>query len=704
MNTENNYMETDLGNISPNPRGEFSEGTEYEYLDYVFYQGGSYLCLAELGTTIVGFAPEPGKTTKYWQAVALPGGLTPEYVAMHDRVVNLSEQVEADTEEVRESKESIAGMETNVETLQAQAAEYAQSAETSKDQASGYAQAAETSRQAAAESEANINAQVAGFDEHVAEKTESAETDIEAARISANKAVLAQQEESVQEIKDRTEAYIDEQKRAAEQAIEQKTADYDKSVDADIKSVNDAGDTQVRAVNAAGENKTKAVNDAGDAKVKEVNSAGAAQKKAVEDAGMEALQNIGTGIDSTLTQSGKAADAGATGAAIDELKGDISNLLDYVSDVHKAITWEEIAKGVQTRMADDMFAIGDEFTNTWTDTAASKSYDNPLRVNHFEDVELEDGTVIPGMWLQTHYAHAFGVQFSHQQAFYVADEGLPAGTYCVLFGYNWGGNGYVNSGDYWNFTLTQDVPAGGKLTGFYGAPDIAPENWKVYAYDADSKTILETVSVVIGQSGTLLGTMTAYGDDILNGIQQAAYGNNRWATSAIRQYLNSDKPKGEWWTPQSKFDIAPDQLATKDGYLCGMDPELLAVIQPVKVVTYCNTVTAEGKAQIMDVTCDKVNLISLEQMYVNPQITGEGEAHEYYKKLNGTETAYAQYGTYEEFKHYAVENHTSAQYVRLRSASRGHACNAWYVSSSGTVTNYSSASAAPRCAPIVLIG
>lgn len=48
-NTEHNYQETDLGNVSPNPRGEYDPSTEYEYLDLVSYQGGSYLCLAELG-------------------------------------------------------------------------------------------------------------------------------------------------------------------------------------------------------------------------------------------------------------------------------------------------------------------------------------------------------------------------------------------------------------------------------------------------------------------------------------------------------------------------------------------------------------------------------------------------------------------------------------------------------------------------------
>lgn len=299
MNTENYYTETDLGNVAPNPRGEFSEAEEYEYLDYVYYQGGSYLCLAELGTTIVGFAPEAGKTTQYWQAVALPGGLTPEYVAMHDRVVNLSEQVSADTEEVRESKENIEGMETNVENLQSQAAQSAQEAEESKTQAAGYASAAEASRNAAAESETNVNAQVTGFDERVAEKTASAETDIENARIAANKAVVAQQEESVQEVKNKTSQYITEKQSEAEQAIANKQSKA-------VEAVNTAGATQTDAVNTAG----------------------AVQKKAVEDAGQEALNNIGTGVDSTLSTEGKAADAAATGKAVNELKGDLSNITD----------------------------------------------------------------------------------------------------------------------------------------------------------------------------------------------------------------------------------------------------------------------------------------------------------------------------------------------------------------------------------------
>lgn len=76
------------------------------------------------------------------------------------------------------------------------------------------------------------------------------------------------------------------------------------------------------------------VNAAGTTQINAINTAGSEQKKAVEDAGREALNNIGSGVDSSLTQEGKAADAGATGAAIDELKTD---LVDHVKESQKSI-------------------------------------------------------------------------------------------------------------------------------------------------------------------------------------------------------------------------------------------------------------------------------------------------------------------------------------------------------------------------------
>lgn len=365
-------------------------------------------------------------------------------------------------------------------------------------------------------------------------------------------------------------------------------------------------------------------------------------------------------------------------------------------------SWDAVAQAVAGGYGPSLFSIGSTFTEPWKDTANNNtSYDNPWRVNHFSDVELQDGTTVPGMWLQNVYAHPFEVQFSHHRAFYVCPDGLAAGTYNVGFSDNWGTN--VIKGKIYQFTLTKAVEKGGRLAGFYRAPDTKPAEWKVYAYGADGKTLNETVAVAEGTEGTALGMMQATTrSGSLNCLQEVGYGRNCWRTSALRQYLNSSRPKDEWWAPQDQWDIAPDELAAKDGYLCGMDQEMLNNILPIKTITYSNTVNGVG-ADDFDVTYDKVNIISLEQMYINPQHAGEGEAHEYWKKVNGTATKWQQWQMYPILKHYAVENHSSAQYVRLRSAFRGNAYTAWGVSG-GYVSASSAASWSGRFSPLVVIG
>ena len=1070
--TENNYQETDLGNVSLNPRGEYDPGASYEYLDTVSYQGGSYTCLAELGTTITGIAPDPGRNTDAWQMLTLPGDLKPEYIAMHDDTVNHARQAESSRLAAELAQQAAEDAQADIQQLHTDTRQAATEAGQSRDSAAGYAQSADASRKAAAESEQNINAQVTDFDTKVSESVTQAQEEIATTRQQAIRAVASQQVTSIQAVKDQTASYITEKETSAKTEIgnctSEKIAEINKkaseanttlantiadgtSLKTQLETTISTADTSKKNLDAsntaAGKTKTaldtsnttatktKADLDASNTTASEAKTGldatnktaadlvaslgdkiteGTQVKTDIQTTGETAMSNlqaeakkqqeyIKTSIDDTLSISGKAADAAVAGKKIDSLKEDLSNkitkfyasnqgeihitdsdngkiqdmmlygkseqnqykginllptdisyreiievsipkgthlfwatdgtpalggnfkfynedktqelwfgidtgktamtitinidakymeflvskdqsvkmclgigddpvyepytggqpspspdypqeiksvvnptvkvssedetesqtvtlpytlnaipvssggnvtingqqyiadyadvergklvkmvdsskldntqsivnktewllaepqeidltqeeaqtlkalatyypttnisinseqldgytvfnypismendwnhvkqqisdmredfvnLKEYVKGANLPETWEQVVLAIKSKLYKEMYAVGDKFSNIWKDTNNSnKEYDNPLRINHFEDgLELEDGTTVNGMWLQTVYAHLKGVQFSHQQAFYVSGDGMVAGTYCVGFDYTWGDKGYVTKGDYWNFTLTKDIPAGGRLAGFYGAPDQPQTNWRVYVYSADGKTVLETVSAINkGQEGTLLGVMTAYGDENLNGIQQMAYGDNRYATSAIRQYLNSDKPKGEWWTAQTKWDIAPDQLSQIDGYLCGMDPELLAVLKPVKVVTYCNTVTATGQKQVKDITYDKVTLISLEQMYIEPQAAGEGEAHEYYKELNGTAKKFQWWQTYEILKTFAVENPTSPQGVRLRSAYRNYAYYTWLVYSSGSVGS-SYASSAYRPAPLMFIG
>lgn len=974
-NTVNNYTETDLGNISLNPRGEYDDSAAYEYLDTVSYRGGSYFCLAELETTITGIAPDAGRNSEYWQMIAAPGDMTPEYTAAHNDVIKKAVQVETSRAAVELAQQEIEAVQTDVQQLHSDTVQAAQEAENSKNSAANSAQSAEQSRKTVSESEQNINGQIAGFDSRVSEAVEQSKEEINTTKQQAINTITKQQTTSVNTVKTEGEKIItrvgndaktvaddratveeatqtvlnnaqevarnaqtvasntenaaasaESAKTSADNAaqsaksvedaskqIEQNKKDvdslkedlsnkitkfyasnqgeihitdsdngkiqdmmlYGKSEQNQYKGINllpadisyletievlipkgthifwatdgtpalggnfrfrnedstqetwfgvDAGKTAMTStinidakyidfliskdqsvkiclgigddpvyepytggqpspspdypqeiksvvnptVKISSENETESqtvtlpytlnaipvssdgnvtingqqyIADYADVKrgklVKMVDSSkldntqsiiGKTEWLLVEpqeidltQEEMQTLKTLATYYPTTNIFINSEQLDGYTvfnypismendwnhvKQQIGDMREDFVNLKEYVKGANLPETWEQVVLAIKSKLYKEMYAVGDKFSNIWKDTNNSnKEYDNPLRINHFEDgLELEDGTTVNGMWLQTVYAHLKGVQFSHQQAFYVSGDGMVAGTYCVGFDYTWGDKGYVTKGDYWNFTLTKDVPAGGRLAGFYGAPDQPQTNWRVYVYSADGKTVLETVSAINkGQEGTLLGVMTAYGDENLNGIQQMAYGDNRYATSAIRQYLNSDKPKGEWWTAQTKWDIAPDQLSQIDGYLCGMDPELLAVLKPVKVVTYCNTVTATGQKQVKDITYDKVTLISLEQMYIEPQAAGEGEAHEYYKELNGTAKKFQWWQTYEILKTFAVENPTSPQYVRLRSANRGYAYSTWSVNSSGYVYN-GAASVARRPASLMFIG
>lgn len=167
--------------------------------------------------------------------------------------------------------------------------------------------------------------------------------------------------------------------------------------------------------------------------------------------------------------------------------------------------WNSVQAIVADGAGEKAFAIGTQLIEKWTDTADSKEYDMSWQVNHFEDMTLEDGEVVPGMWLQSHYTLPFGIQFSHQRAFLACPDGLSAGTYNFDFANAFGNN--VKPGINYQFTLTKPVEKGGRLDGCYEAPDQAPSNWKVYSYSKDGITLNETVNVSVGSGGTNLGTI-----------------------------------------------------------------------------------------------------------------------------------------------------------------------------------------------------
>lgn len=388
----------------------------------------------------------------------------------------------------------------------------------------------------------------------------------------------------------------------------------------------------------------------------------------------------------------------------DNTEVNIGDLLKQIATVQTGTvdvsSWTKIRNLRKSGLAEKVLTVGDIIDDTWTDVAAPKEYPYQWHVADFQPIELQNGDTEASMLVQAHWAHPFGVQFSHQRAFLACPDGLPVGSYYFTIESAWGNN--VKAGDIVCFKTTKVVPAGGRVSGCYGAPDQAKANWRIYTHSADGKTQIETITPTFTKtdSATNLGTQHLNKrEGNLNSTQEMAYGWNRWKTSALRQYLNSEAAKGAWWTAQDEWDVAPDQLKDKAGFLSGCSADFLSALQIVKVTTFANTVNGGGGE---DTTYDRVFIPSMEQMYCAPQIKGEGTYLEYWKQRSGATAPLAQWGTYPNIITYAVENHTSPQNIRLRSEHRGYAYITWYVSSSGGVTS-SYASNANRVAPLVVI-
>lgn len=341
--------------------------------------------------------------------------------------------------------------------------------------------------------------------------------------------------------------------------------------------------------------------------------------------------------------------------------------------------WAQLSGLSKNGYLKELLDFGDQIKETWTDTTTNQAYEFPWQITHFDEAELEDGETLQGTFLEAHYTVPFGVQFSNR-AFLRCPDGLEAGTYHLKLEKDWGDNAKADT--YWQFTLTKPVPAGGSVAGFTRMPDTATSTWKATSYAADGITTIETVAITSGSDGTDLGTMqftTRNGN--LNSMQESGYGWNRWKYSAARQWLNSDQPKNKWWKKQDDWDIAPSQLSQKDGFLCGLPADMIAVLKPVKVITLANTVSDGG---VTDITYDKVFLASFVEMNININ-TDEGTPHEYWQRRTNSKTKLEPWKSYPCMIRYSVANHTSPQCVFSRSASRGRANGVMFVYTDGGV-------------------
>lgn len=268
-------------------------------------------------------------------------------------------------------------------------------------------------------------------------------------------------------------------------------------------------------------------------------------------------------------------------------------------------SWRDLQMKVRKNdMAD--IDISDQYTCsqgsgelTWD--VIGKNIDTPADPNRTNTLTLRVHNILPEHLV-----------FDAPEAFYAClTSALNAGTY----------NYYCFDEDeadfaYFTFTLTQSVPVGGQLVS-------TRDNSTLYSYASGSSTTpIETVSVTKGSSGTNLGTIEYYTrSGNLNADNIRYYGSNDWKESAIRQWLNSNKPAGQWWTPQNPWDRPPAYAEIMNGFMYDLDPEFLDVIGKTQVTTnYFDTST--GALNGTYTTEDYFFLMS--QSQVSSDFSGEG--------------------------------------------------------------------------------
>lgn len=314
----------------------------------------------------------------------------------------------------------------------------------------------------------------------------------------------------------------------------------------------------------------------------------------------------------------------------------------------KIESFKMIQELVQAGLAKKIFAIGDQIICSWTDKAANETYDWVWDIVHMSDVTLENGEVVPGMYLKSHYTTPFGIQFDHEE-----NEKATESTFSADYSY--------------------------------------------YTKNPDRSYKLE--EVVVGQ--TIPSDKEYFHSAIKDTTGNICrYGYNRWSHSAIRQWLNSDKDKGAWWTSQHLGDVAPNELNTKAGFLSGFEQDFLSVIKKVKIRTQLNGITDKSIGTDEE-TVDLMFLPSKEQLYGSTE-SGiyNDEAFAYYKKTTGFDKP--KNDECEARIHYRIDAKSSAQYMRLRSPIRGYSCNTWGANPTGYLSG-DNANNADVCSPVCVI-
>lgn len=267
-------------------------------------------------------------------------------------------------------------------------------------------------------------------------------------------------------------------------------------------------------------------------------------------------------------------------------------------------SWEDVQRIVRMGVAHKFFTVGDSFVATYG--GVERIWDI-IGINHDEPVDPRFKNSIT---IQTRDC-LMNCVFDAAELLYFAEAILPVGDYKFYDSY---------SAKNFGFSIATPIPIGGSIeVSAWVASSELPS--QVRTKDA-AGVILETIPVVESSAGTLL---------TCNDLRRARYGSNNYLESNIRHWLNSDAQVYSA-TKKTKYDVLSTAAPyNTGGFLYNLDPELKAVIGPVKKQVAKNTITDGGGQDLFQ---DKVFLLSRVEAYGGAEGVSTGEKpYEYYSLL-----------------------------------------------------------------------
>lgn len=276
--------------------------------------------------------------------------------------------------------------------------------------------------------------------------------------------------------------------------------------------------------------------------------------------------------------------------------------------------WNDVFELGRSGLANKVLKVGDEIAGTYT--IDGTVYDYPWIVMDFRDVTaLVDGQ-------EKVFYNAPIVQ-----AKYTTHEGVE-------------------------FDAPEKYPA--KET-------VAQEGWHYVALDGTDYTLL---SISTGDPIPYSEHDTVYKTE-WNDVAPVQYGENCWARSFVRQYMNNNG--SDWIQPTHETDVPPESSENMTNMLSYFPTDMIEALHPIKIETKRSDYMDSG----VDFTYDKFWLPSLSEMnfYSDYTAASDGDPWAYYKNASGSETPIS-IGTkrYGYINRYIVNEKTTSQNWWTRSA------------------------------------